>query len=64
MAKKQLGEERVYLAYTFILLFITKGSQNRNSSKAGAWRQELMQNAIEGFAYWIAPHGLSSLFFF
>jgi hypothetical protein len=26
MTKKQVGEERVYSAYTFILLFITKGS--------------------------------------
>jgi hypothetical protein len=28
MTKKQVGEERVYLAYTSILLFITKGSQD------------------------------------
>ena len=26
MTKKQVGEERVYLAYISILLFITKGS--------------------------------------
>jgi hypothetical protein len=26
MTKKQVGEERVYLAYTSALLFITKGS--------------------------------------
>jgi hypothetical protein len=34
MTKKQIGEERVYLAYTSILLFITKGSQDWNSSKS------------------------------
>ena len=28
MAKKQLGEERIYSAYTSMLLFITKGSQD------------------------------------
>jgi hypothetical protein len=27
MTKKQVGEERVYSAYTSMLLFITKGSQ-------------------------------------
>jgi hypothetical protein len=36
MTKKQLGEERVYLAYTFTLLFITKGSQDWNSSRSGS----------------------------
>jgi hypothetical protein len=33
MTKKQVGEERVYLAYTSILLLITKGSQDWNSSR-------------------------------
>jgi hypothetical protein len=38
MTKKQFGEERVYSAYTSILLFIPKGSQdwNSNSQKSGA----------------------------
>jgi hypothetical protein len=38
MTKKQVGEERVYSAYTSTLLFITKGSQDRNSrgQEAGA----------------------------
>ena len=34
MTKKQAGDERVYSAYTSILLFITKGSQDWNSSKS------------------------------
>jgi hypothetical protein len=34
MTKKQIGEERVYSAYTSILLFITKGSQDWNSSRS------------------------------
>jgi hypothetical protein len=35
MTKKQVGEERVYSAYTPIMLFITKGSQDWNSSRSG-----------------------------
>jgi hypothetical protein len=34
MTKKQVEEERGYSAYTSMLLFITKGSQDWNSSKA------------------------------
>jgi hypothetical protein len=34
MTKKQVGEERVYSAYTSTSLFITKGSQDRNSYRA------------------------------
>jgi hypothetical protein len=46
MTKKQAGEERVYwLAYTSTLLFIIKESQDRSSSRAGTWRQELMQRS-------------------
>jgi hypothetical protein len=36
MTKKQIGEERVYLAYTSTLLFITKGSQDWKSSRSEA----------------------------
>ena len=35
MTKKQVGEERVYSAYTSSLLFITKGGQDWNSSRSG-----------------------------
>jgi hypothetical protein len=34
--KKQVGEERIYSAYTSTLLFITKGSQDLNSSRSGS----------------------------
>jgi hypothetical protein len=43
ITKKQVGEERVYYAYNSTLLLITKGSQDRNSQRAGTWRQKLMQ---------------------
>jgi hypothetical protein len=36
MTKKQVGEERVYSAYTSMLLFITKGSEDWNSSRSGS----------------------------
>jgi hypothetical protein len=43
MTKKQVGEEGIYSAYTSTLLFITKGSQDKNSHREETWRQELMQ---------------------
>ena len=61
MTKRQVGEERVYSAYTSTLLFITKGSQDRNSHRAGTWRQELMQRPWRDVTYWIASPGLLSL---
>jgi hypothetical protein len=61
MTKKQAGEERVYLGYTFTLLFTNKGSQNRNSDRVGTWRQELMQRSWRDAAYWLASPGLLSL---
>jgi hypothetical protein len=61
MIKKQVGEERVYSAYTPALLFITKGLQNRNSHRAGTWRQELMQRPWKSATYWLASPGLLSL---
>jgi hypothetical protein len=36
MTKRQVGKERIYSAYTFALLFITKGSQDWNSSRSGS----------------------------
>jgi hypothetical protein len=36
MTKKQVGEERVYSVYTSTPLFITKGSQDWNSHRAGS----------------------------
>jgi hypothetical protein len=56
-----LGGGRIYSAYTSILLFITKGSQNRNSNKAGIWRQELVQRPQKDVASWLASPGLLNL---
>jgi hypothetical protein len=45
MTKKQIGEERVYPAYTSILLFITK--EVRTGTQAGQ-RAEADAEAMEG----------------
>jgi hypothetical protein len=46
------------LAYTSTVLFIIEGSQDRNSDRAGSWRQELMQTSWRDAAYWLDPHGM------
>jgi hypothetical protein len=59
MTKKQVGEERVYSAYTSMLLFITK--EVRTGTQAG---QEAGADAeaMEGdVLYWLASPGLLSL---
>jgi hypothetical protein len=43
MTKRQVGEERAYLAYTSILLFTTEGTWDRKSNRALSLKQELMQ---------------------
>ena len=52
MTKKQVEEVRVCS---------TKGSQDRNSHRAGTRRQELMQRPWRVAAYWIASPVLLSL---
>ena len=54
MTKKQVGEERVYSAYTSILLFITKGIKQVR-------KQELMQRPWRDVTYWLSSPGLLSL---
>jgi hypothetical protein len=54
VTKKQLGKERVYLAYTSLSLFIIEGRRDWNSKRAGTWREELMQRPWRGAAHWIA----------
>jgi hypothetical protein len=60
MTEKQVGKERVYSADTSTLLFITKGSQDRNSHQKLKVRQELMPRSWRGAAYWLIPHGFLS----
>jgi hypothetical protein len=46
MTKKQVGEERVYLAYTFILLLITK--EVMTGTQAGSQEAGADAEAMEG----------------
>ena len=62
MTKKQSEEERVYSAYTSTLLFIIKGSQDRNSHRAGTWRQELMQRPGRVLLTGLLPLACSACF--
>jgi hypothetical protein len=64
MGKKQAGEERVYLTYTSILLFVIEKSQGRDSNRVGTWMQEPIQRPWRSAAYWLAPPGLLSLLFY
>jgi hypothetical protein len=57
MTKEQVGEERVYSAYTSTLLFITKGSQDKNTQGRKVW----MQRPWRDVSYWLASPGLLSL---
>ena len=59
MTKKQVGEERIYLAYTSILLFITKEVRTGTQKVR---KQELMQRPWRDDPYWLASPGLLSLF--
>jgi hypothetical protein len=58
MTKKQVGEERVYSAYTSVLLFITK--EVRTGTQAG---QEAGADteAMRDVTYWFASPGLLTL---
>jgi hypothetical protein len=57
MTKKQIEEGRVYSAYTSKLLFITRGSQDRNSSRSGADIE-----AMEDVTYCLLPLACSAGF--
>ena len=59
MTKKQVGKERVYSAYTSILLFITKEVRAGAQRRAGTWRQDLMQRPWRNAAYLLASSCLA-----
>jgi hypothetical protein len=51
-------EERACLAYTSTLLFNYQRKQTGNSSRVGAWRQELAPRPWKGAAYWLCSSWL------
>ena len=59
MTKSSLREERVCLTY---IILVHHGGKPGQELKAGPWRQELKQKAVRNAAYWLASHGLISLF--
>jgi hypothetical protein len=61
--KKKVVEEIEigYSSYTSTLLFITKGSQESNSNRAGTQRLKPMKRPWRDAAYWLVPHGLFNL---
>jgi hypothetical protein len=59
MTKKQVGEERVYLAYNSILLFLSPRKSGLELKQVR--KQELMQRPWRDVPYWLASPGLLSL---
>jgi hypothetical protein len=60
MTKKQVEEEGVYLAYTSILLFITKGSQTGTQAgqEAGADAEAMEECSLLACLPWLAQLAL------
>ena len=56
MTKKQVGEERVYLAYTFIQLFITKEvrTETQTGQEAGADAEAMEGCSLLACFPWLA----------
>jgi hypothetical protein len=63
MTKKQVGEERAYLAYTSTLLFITKEVRTRTQAgqKAGADAEAMEGCSLLACLPWLASPGLLSV---
>jgi hypothetical protein len=49
-----VGEERFYLVYISILLFLIEESHNRNSDRVEILRQDLIQRQWRSAAYWLS----------
>jgi hypothetical protein len=55
VTKKQVGKERVYSAYSYTLLFITEGIQDRNPNKTRILEAEVKKE----YVYWFAQPAFS-----
>lgn len=51
--EKQLEEKRAYLAYTSTSLPIIWETQDRNTSRRGNWKQEVMEIPWKDASYWL-----------
>jgi hypothetical protein len=56
MTKKQVEEERIYSAYTFMFLFITKGSKEwfHAGKEAGAGVEDMEACFLLACFHWLA----------
>jgi hypothetical protein len=59
MTKKQVGEEKVYSAYTSILLYTSPRKPGLELKQVR--KQELMQRPWKDVLYWLVSSGLLSL---
>ena len=62
MTERQVGKARIYLAYNPTSLFIMEEIQERNSNRAGSWRQELMQRPWRVLLTNLLPMACSACF--
>jgi hypothetical protein len=53
--QEQAWKEKDYFDYTYWSHFITERSQDKNSSIAGTWKQELIQRPLKAAAYSLSP---------
>jgi hypothetical protein len=60
--RKRGGEGVIQLTRPHCLLFITKGSQDRNSHRAGTWEQEMMQRPWRVLLTGLLPMACSACF--
>jgi hypothetical protein len=61
MTKKQVGEERVYSAFTLLVHHQRKSGLELKQVRKQVRKQELMQRPWRDVPYWLASPGLLSL---
>ena len=59
--QKQVGVERVHLAFSSTALYVIKVNQARDSNRVGTLSQELLQRPRRSAAYCLTLHGLLGL---
>jgi hypothetical protein len=59
--KSKLGRKGLFGLHFQITVYHGRNIEDRDSSRAGIWRQELKQRPWKDTAYWLASRGLLSL---
>jgi len=60
MTEKQVGEERVYSAYTFHIAVLHQRMSELELKQV--WNQEVMQRTWTNITYWLVSPGFSACF--